>query len=847
MERALNQDLIDEMSAFSIEQEAALAERNAASRAAIENEKSLIGKRAQEVVSDTARYNEKYLASNASDIAESENRDFLNRYLKAKDAATTTLVPTNQPIRSYPSEAPSLIEQAGVRDTQTIGSPKTLSVDPEVLKSDFKKARSVNLPSTKVITPDIEIPKRVPSRIIELIKRHPKVAAALGITGATALGLNLGRDNPDKNLNYSSSPLQFKEATTELPRSVESSSSTESTDNTTNETTTEPSGDAFRDAISQVESSGGINTDHLRKSTGIHKGDKAFGDIGLMPNTAKMYAQTLINQGDKTPELRAIIEAPQGSDIVNSILEKTPDLYDNLKDVHFNNLLDKSKGDALKAAHAHYYGEAYAKNRGISDDKFNPLLHDKDGYLTKFMRVYQGKEDEPQRMLAKEEIQPESLPISKTSPTQKVDPKPLSEIVESKYNQTEAYRDAQDASAMQAMMGRLGKAGAQIGSGIAGGVGPGVAIAAPKVDTSVFDEITKDADSHVKQFAIEKQIKEEAEKKDPNSPVSIAARKLAKSVLPDINIPENVSAFQLLNSGFDPSKMAGAFVGFEKQRRGQEFVKGEREKSREFKTETIENKKVNQLDKDAIKYVTKAQERGVYNPSTLKGKSNIKTQEDLIVSAGKVESALDNGKSGGKLTPQDLKDIAIAYARMLSPNTPVAQGILKDIEIGAFENDWGKFVQRLTGKPYDSKTAKNWDSHLRNVIDREKLQASSYILGEMTKSHKALVANAPNQAAKDRLNEMFEEGKARYQDYVDRFQEKHGSLSTTALDYLSKSPIRVSEEKSMSSSTTKNSKSIPVPPSILSNPDAIPGKGIKNPSTGKKYIINEDGKTMREL
>lgn len=42
----------------------------------------------------------------------------------------------------------------------------------------------------------------------------------------------------------------------------------------------------FLKKMSQIESSGGVDTDHKRMSTGIHKNTAAVGEYGIMPNTA---------------------------------------------------------------------------------------------------------------------------------------------------------------------------------------------------------------------------------------------------------------------------------------------------------------------------------------------------------------------------------------------------------------------------------------------------------------------------------------------------------------------------------------------------------------------------------
>jgi hypothetical protein len=84
----------------------------------------------------------------------------------------------------------------------------------------------------------------------------------------------------------------------------------------------------------------------------------------------------------------------------------------------------------------------------------------------------------------------------------------------------DAYQDALARRGGMQLVSDIGKASAQIGAGLAGGVGPGLSIAAPKMDTSIYDSISKRAEDSIKDFAIEKQLKDEEALKDPNSPYS---------------------------------------------------------------------------------------------------------------------------------------------------------------------------------------------------------------------------------------------------------------------------------------------------------------------------------------
>ena len=56
--------------------------------------------------------------------------------------------------------------------------------------------------------------------------------------------------------------------------------------------------DNFLEAIAGVESSGGVNFNHPTIKTGIHKGQRAAGTYGLMPNTVKEVVNRMRLEGN---------------------------------------------------------------------------------------------------------------------------------------------------------------------------------------------------------------------------------------------------------------------------------------------------------------------------------------------------------------------------------------------------------------------------------------------------------------------------------------------------------------------------------------------------------------------
>lgn len=68
-------------------------------------------------------------------------------------------------------------------------------------------------------------------------------------------------------------------------------------------------------ALSHLESSGNKNTEHSQMNEGIHAGDSAIGEFGLMPNTAKETATRLLKEQPKRtpPEMLGLSPlSPEG-------------------------------------------------------------------------------------------------------------------------------------------------------------------------------------------------------------------------------------------------------------------------------------------------------------------------------------------------------------------------------------------------------------------------------------------------------------------------------------------------------------------------------------------------------
>lgn len=105
----------------------------------------------------------------------------------------------------------------------------------------------------------------------------------------------------------------------------------------------------FLDLISQIESSGGTNTNHPVMEDGIHAGQAAIGRFGLMPNTIKELVKRAELNGVATDPMRQI--ASQDPQQMKAQVEQNPDLEFQMADQLARRVLNKF-GDPEKAAYS---------------------------------------------------------------------------------------------------------------------------------------------------------------------------------------------------------------------------------------------------------------------------------------------------------------------------------------------------------------------------------------------------------------------------------------------------------------------------------------------------------------
>lgn len=131
--------------------------------------------------------------------------------------------------------------------------------------------------------------------------------------------------------------------------------------------------DRFLDAISQVESSGGKNTNHPLIQTGLQAGQQAIGSYGMLPNTIQELSNRARLHNQLTPEMAEVSRNP-------TALGSDP----NLEKQYANQLADRVLNrfqDPNMAAYAWNHGHNLTPEQIQGRDYIN------DPYVQKFQKV----------------------------------------------------------------------------------------------------------------------------------------------------------------------------------------------------------------------------------------------------------------------------------------------------------------------------------------------------------------------------------------------------------------------------------------------------------------------------
>jgi hypothetical protein len=132
-----------------------------------------------------------------------------------------------------------------------------------------------------------------------------------------------------------------------------------------------------------IESSGGQDTNHDEISSGIHEGDSAYGQYGLMPNTIQELVNRKRLEGPLNSEYKKIYK--EDPDYTKAVLHGNPELEKALATQMAERLLQRTGGDEEKAA----YGWNMGHNTPV--DQITPEKLDKTQYIKKFRELKRAK------------------------------------------------------------------------------------------------------------------------------------------------------------------------------------------------------------------------------------------------------------------------------------------------------------------------------------------------------------------------------------------------------------------------------------------------------------------------
>lgn len=135
----------------------------------------------------------------------------------------------------------------------------------------------------------------------------------------------------------------------------------------------------FLDKISQLESSGGKNTDHPMITSGPQQGQQAIGNYGILPNTVRELINRQKLHGQMTQPLQDLNAMPDED--MRHRLEQDPDLQEQLAHQLANKVTQDQMGDEDKAAYSWKMGH------NLKPDNISQEQLDKNDYVQKYRRL----------------------------------------------------------------------------------------------------------------------------------------------------------------------------------------------------------------------------------------------------------------------------------------------------------------------------------------------------------------------------------------------------------------------------------------------------------------------------
>jgi prolyl-tRNA synthetase len=138
----------------------------------------------------------------------------------------------------------------------------------------------------------------------------------------------------------------------------------------------------FIEKMRGLESSFGANTDHDTIKEGIHAGSTAIGVSGLMPNTAKEFANRRRIQGMADELDKQVLQSENKQ--VEEMLKSDPKLYERYEQALAEKVLKRSNDRPELAAVMWRYGHNLRPERAEKILESNPGYRDR---ITKFKNI----------------------------------------------------------------------------------------------------------------------------------------------------------------------------------------------------------------------------------------------------------------------------------------------------------------------------------------------------------------------------------------------------------------------------------------------------------------------------
>ena len=135
----------------------------------------------------------------------------------------------------------------------------------------------------------------------------------------------------------------------------------------------------FLELIRQIESSGGKDVNHRTMASGLHKGQAAMGEYGIMPKTAQEFVNRRKMRGQFGPD-EALMAQMSPSEL-KDFLANQDRVEQNLAGDIADRVLRRSKGDEDKAAYMWNMGH---NKKAASIDDENLAESD---YVRKFRKL----------------------------------------------------------------------------------------------------------------------------------------------------------------------------------------------------------------------------------------------------------------------------------------------------------------------------------------------------------------------------------------------------------------------------------------------------------------------------